>query len=130
MFVKLSRTEGKGKLLLNGSLVVAVFETGGHTVIRTSAGGEDTSFIVTESAQLVAEKFGSVGVNLVALTHKNDSSPVQLNGPQIVALYERSDASVVRTTSDGEYANFPVAETIGVASGLFGLLAIKPQTKR
>ncbi|KQS95109.1 hypothetical protein ASG68_28810 [Rhizobium sp. Leaf453] len=115
LFAKLVRTDGKGDLLLSGGLVVAVFETKGQTVIRTAAGGENASFVVSETAEDVAEKLSSLGVKLVQFTRNKDGGAIQFNVAQIVAVYQRTDNAVIRTTAGGEHAEYVVAEAMSTA---------------
>jgi hypothetical protein len=115
LFAKLVRTDGKGELFLDGNLVVAVFETKGQTVVRTAAGGENTSFVVSETAHEIAEKLSSLGVRLIKLTRNKDGGAIHFNVSQIVAVYQRTDNAVVRTTAGGEHAEYVVAEEMSAA---------------
>lgn len=118
MFTKLTRTEGKGQLLLDGNLVVAIFETKGQTVVRTAAGGESASFVVSESADHVAEQLSASGARLVDFTRGKDGVTMRFNLAQIVGVYERGENSVIRTTAGGEHAEFVVAESLEAAGKL------------
>lgn len=112
---KLNRTEGKGSVLVNGQNVVAIYEAQGQTVLRTSAGGENISFVVSEAAKDVVDHLRKAGCAFVELTRNKDDKPLYLNVSQIVGVYARPDGlTIVRTTAAREHAEYVVPETVNV----------------
>lgn len=118
MFTKLSRTEGKGDVHLNANSVVAVFASQAKTVIRTAAGGENTSFVVSELTDNVIKQLSAGGAKFITLTRRKDGGQMHFNLGQVVGIYQRADATIVRTTAGGEHAEFIVRETLAAAEGL------------
>ena len=116
IFETLNRTEGMGLVVINGQLTVAVFETSSQTVIRTSAGGDNTSFVVAEGVQDVVDRFTARGIRFVHLTRKRDGNPVFINVKHIVGIYERGGFTTIRTNAAGEHAEHAVTETIPEAT--------------
>ena len=111
MFTKLSRTDGKGEVHLSGHWTVAVFETQAKTVIRTAAGGDSTSFVVIAPVEDVVRQLSESGAKFIRLTRKKAGDPLYVNVSQIVGVYERADATVIRTTAGGEPAEHAVSES-------------------
>jgi Holliday junction resolvase len=117
-FTKLSRTEGKGSVLLNGHHAVAVYQAQGQTIIRTTAGGENASFVVSEDATDVIGHLTKAGCTFVELTRVKDAKPLYLNASQIVGVYARQQGfTTVRTTAAGDHAEYVVPETPTVVEG-------------
>lgn len=118
---KLNRTEGKGSVLVNGQNVVAIYEAQGQTVLRTSAGGENISFVVSEAAKDVVDHLRKAGCAFVELTRNKDDKPLYLNVSQIVGVYARPDGlTIVRTTAAREHAEYLVSETVNVIESKVG----------
>ncbi|KQS90857.1 MULTISPECIES: hypothetical protein [unclassified Rhizobium] len=118
MFTNLTRTEGKGAVYINAELVVAVFSAQAKTVIRTAAGGENTSFVVSELADDVVKRLSAAGATFITFTRRKDGGAIHFNAKQVVGIYQRADATVIRTTAGGEHAEFVVPESITAVEGL------------
>jgi hypothetical protein len=113
---KFNRTEDRGAVIINGHQVVAVFEAQEQTVVRTAAGGENISFVVTESAGEIAGQFAQAGLQFVQLTRKKDDKPLFINVSHIAGVYSRGEYSVIRTTAAAEHAEYAVPETFQVVA--------------
>ncbi len=111
-FVRLTRPEGKGSLILNGGRAVLIFDARGKTVVRTTAGGENTSFVVTESAEDVVNRLSSQGMTFIKVARRSDSRVLFINADQVAGVYERTGLTMVRTTAAGEHAEYTVLETL------------------
>lgn len=125
-FRKFTRTEGKGSVVLNSSHAVAVFATAPHTVIRTAAGGENTSFVVTEDIKKVVDELVSCGERFIQVTRTKDAKPLFINAAHVVGVYERSGSTAIRTTS-GEHAEHAVSESIGEIEKKLSTVKTKPE---
>lgn len=118
MFTKLTRTDGKGIVHLNAQSVVAVYASQTKTVIRTAAGGENTSFVIAESTEDVVKHLSAAGVQFITLKRRKDGGQMHFNRSQTVGIYQRADATIVRTTASGEHAEFMVRESLADIEGL------------
>ena len=118
MFVKLSRAEGKGSALINFDSVVAIFASQTKTIVRTTAGGDNTSFVVTENTDEAARKLAEAGARFVSLTRRRGGAKAYFNLGQVVGIFQRGDETVVRTTGSGEHADYVICETVATAESL------------
>ena len=128
-FTKLTRTEEKGVVHVYGKLVVVVFEAKGTTVIRTSAGGDNASFVVSEAADDVVKQLSVSGAVYLSLTHRKSGGNMHFNLEQIVGVYERSGTTVIRTTAGGDHAEYAVPESLTMIEGMINELMQAPSGK-
>ncbi|MEQ1956686.1 hypothetical protein [Mesorhizobium sp. CN2-181] len=111
-FTRLTRPEGKGPLILKGDQAVVVFDAHEKTVVRTTAGTENITFVVTEGASHVVDQLSASGITFIAVTRRSDNRSLFINVGQIVGVYERTGVTIIRTTAIGEYAEYPVSESV------------------